>query len=408
MVDGDINEGIIIPGQENELAEEEKKRVAQLVKDFQEKRIEDGSNNGKVTFNPISLKQYQKTYGIVGNHSGVQICHWNKKSVKGHRGCYKVKFYGIDCHKCAQMSPALAWCTEACVFCWRPSDWMKKTTFGEQEVDDPELIINETVKARKKLISGLGGAAGVNKLKFKRAFEDFPSHWAISLSGEPTIYPRLGEMIKILTSRNDVRSVFVVTNGQEPEHLQRLADQNALPTQLYVSLTAANEEMFKKINRSIYSDGWQRLNRTLEIMAQFDCRRVIRFTLIKNVNDAESLLPAYAELMEKSKADFLEIKSYMALGFSRKRLGVDNMCGHEEVKKFSERLAMLLPNYRVIDDDWESRIVLLKRKDSKYMNIIKRPSEEARKLAVSNGQSAVGHERNGNVCSCNGANKCTQ
>ena len=395
MVDGDLTEGIVIPGQEDEILEEEKKRVAQLMKDFQEKRIEDGNNNGKVTFNALSLKQYQKTYGLVGNHSGVQICHWNKKSVKGHRGCYKVKFYGIDCHKCAQMSPALAWCTEACVFCWRPSEWMRKTTFGDQEVDDPDYIIEETVKVRKKMISGLGGASDVDRRKFKEAFEEFPSHWAISLSGEPTIYPKLGALIKNLKSRGQVKTVFLVTNGQEPDHLQRLADQGALPTQLYVSLTAANEEMFKKINRSIYKDGWERLNKTLELLPGLECRRVIRFTLIKGVNDDETLLSDYAKILEKSQVDFIEIKSYMALGFSRKRLGTDNMCSHERIKDFSARIAALLPNYSIVDDDEQSRIVLLKRKNSKYENIIKRPSEEVRKAEETKG---CGCEKGADQC----------
>ena len=89
MVDGDITEAIILPAEEVEVEQ-------------QKKRLNGSYSNGKITFAPTSLKQYQRTYGIVGNHSDVQICHWNKKSVKGHRGCYKVKFYGIDCHGCAQ------------------------------------------------------------------------------------------------------------------------------------------------------------------------------------------------------------------------------------------------------------------------------------------------------------------
>jgi len=87
-----------------------------------EERLEESYSEGKVTLSEAARKQYEKSYGIVGNHSGVQICLWNKKSLQGHRGCYKVKFYGVDCHCCAQMSPALAWCSEACVFCWRPME----------------------------------------------------------------------------------------------------------------------------------------------------------------------------------------------------------------------------------------------------------------------------------------------
>lgn len=324
----------------------------------------------RVTFSSLALKQYEKTYGIVGNHSGVQVCHWNNLAIKGKGSCYKTKFYGIDCHKCCQMSPALAWCTESCIFCWRPSEWMKKTDFGRSDVDAPDEIIQETVRIRKLLVSGIGGAAGADKMLFKEAFGEFPSHWAISLSGEPMIYPRLGELIKGLKSRKEVRTIFLVTNGQHPGHIAQLAGQDALPTQLYVSISAPNEELFGRINKPAYDDGWKRLNRTLELLAKLKCRRVIRFTLIKGVNDEPAFLAGYAALLEKSKVDFIEVKSYMALGFSRRRLGVANMCRHEYIKEFSAALARLLPEYGIVNEDERSKIVLLKRKDSKYESMI--------------------------------------
>jgi tRNA wybutosine-synthesizing protein 1 len=341
-----------------------------------EPRLEDSYERGKVTLSGAARKQYSKSYGIAGSHSGVQVCLWNKKSLQGHRGCYKVKFYGVDCHRCAQMSPALAWCSEACTFCWRPMEWMRKTSFGDDEVDEPALIIAETVKARRKLVSGIKGGPECDIRKFGEAFDRFPSHWAISLSGEPTIYPRLGEMIAVLKANHEVRTVFLVTNGQEPERLAQLARDDALPTQLYISLSAPGPELFKKINRSVYPDGWERLNRSLGLMAKFPCRRVIRLTVIRGMNDADAHLPGYAALIEKSGADFVEVKSYMALGFSRKRLGPPYMASHEEVKAFSERLVAAMPTYKIEDDDGPSRIVLLKRRDSHCPNMIgaKRPA----------------------------------
>ncbi|MFH1785117.1 MAG: 4-demethylwyosine synthase TYW1 [Candidatus Micrarchaeota archaeon] len=339
---------------------------------MKEKRIEDNYSKGKITFNEAVRKKYEKNYGIVGNHSGVQICLWNKKSIKGHRGCYKVKFYGIDCHRCAQMSPVLAWCNEACTFCWRPMEWMKKTKFSETEVDEPDLIIAETVKQRKRLLSGIGGADGADRQKFDEGFKRFPSHWAISLSGEPTIYPKLAEMVKQLRENKEVKSIFIVTNGQEPDRILELKKKNALPTQLYISLAASNEKKFKEINRSVYKDGWERLNKTLKLVSKLPCRRVIRLTLIKTLNDEDKNLPEYAELIEKSKVDFVEVKSYMALGFSRKRLGVPFMAYPEYVRAWSEKLIEHLAKYEIIDEDQQSHIVLLKRKDSKYENMIRK------------------------------------
>jgi tRNA wybutosine-synthesizing protein 1 len=334
-------------------------------------RLEDAHKNGKITLSEAARAQYSKSYGLAGNHSGVQICLWNKKSIQGHRGCYKVKFYGIDCHRCAQMSPALAWCSEACVFCWRPMEWMKRTSFGIEEVDEPDLIIAETVKARRKLVSGIKGGPKCDQGKFNEAFKRFPSHWAISLSGEPTIYPKLGQMIMRLRENPEVKTVFLVTNGQEPERLARLARDHALPTQLYISLAAPDEALFKRINRSMHKDGWERLDRSLTLMASLPCRRVIRLTVIKGLNDGDDAFAGYAALISKSKADFIEVKSYMALGFSRKRLGPPFMAEHEEMKRFSERLLALIPDYRFEDEDEISRIVLLKRKDSEFGNMIR-------------------------------------
>ena len=311
-------------------------------------------------------------YGIAGRHSGVQICSWTKKALRGKGVCYKQKFYGIDCHRCCQMSPSVAWCQQSCIFCWRSVEWMGKTKMEEKEVDDPEKIIADCVKQRKKLLGGIGGAYDVNRKAFDLSFKGFPSHWAISLSGEPTIYPKLGELVKDLRDRREVRSIFIVSNGQEPGIINQMAKDGALPTQLYISLAAPNKELHQKINRSTYSNGWQRLNKTLELLPNLSCRKVIRLTLIKGVNDAQEHIPKYAELLEKSESDFIEIKSYMHLGLSRERLARENMPSHEEIKQFGARLLEMLPDYRYENEDDKSRIVLLKKIDSEVENVIKR------------------------------------
>ena len=305
-------------------------------------------------------------YGIVGSHSAVEICAWTKKALRGKGVCYKQKFYGIHCHRCAQMSPAAVWCQQNCVFCWRPMEFMKNIRMRKEEVDPPQKIIEEVVKQRKRLLSGIGGAYDVNLKLWKESFELFPSHWAISLSGEPTLYPLLPELVKELKKRKEVKSIFIVTNGQEPRMLEKLWKENALPHQLYISLDAPNKTLFKKINRPPYKDGWERLSKTLSLVAKIPTRRVIRFTVIKGLNDDEKYLPAYAKLFEKSKADFIEVKAYMWLGYSRKRLKIENMPRHHEIKKLSENLLKFLPNYEYMDEQEESRIVVLKRKDSKF------------------------------------------
>lgn len=324
----------------------------------------------KITIDKAALPRWNASYSVIGNHSGIQICTWTKKALRGKGVCYKQKFYGVDTHRCAQISPALAWCEENCIFCWRPNEWMKEIKMDASEVDAPDEIIDGVVAKRKKLISGLKGAHDVNKEKWNESFNLFPSHWAISLSGEPTLYPKLAEMVLELRKYKEVRSIFIVSNGQEPEAIRKLAKIDALPTQLYISVDASDEKMFEKVNKPKYKDGWKRLNKTLEMLPKLNCRRVIRYTLIKGVNDNESEMRKFAELFEKSKADFIEIKGYMFLGDSRKRLVFENMPKHKDVQEYAKKIVRFLPEYSIIDEDVVSRIVLLKRKDSKYQNII--------------------------------------
>ncbi len=103
-----------------------------------------------------------------------------------------------------------------------------------------------------------------------------------------------------------------------------------------------------------------------------NCRKVIRFTLIKGLNDGEELMDEYAKLFEKSKADFIEIKGYRFLGESRKRLKFENMPMHEYVGEWCGKFGKHLKNYCYESEDRLSRIVLFKRKDSKYENVIRK------------------------------------
>ncbi len=342
-----------------------------------DKREEESIIDGKISFNPKQLEKWKAVYGIVGHHSDVEICSWTKKALTDKGTCYKNKFYGVDTHRCTQMSPAAAWCQQACIFCWRPHEWYSRISMKKEEVDSPEYIIEESNKVRKKLITGFGGNPEVNKTLFDEAYNLFPSHWAISLSGEPTIYPLLPDMIKELRKHKEVRSIFIVSNGQEPEVFKKMAEEDALPTQLYISVDACDESMFKYVNRSIYGDGWKRLLKTLhEILPHLRTRRVIRYTLIKGVNDAEhgknkECMKRYAEIFENSKADYIEVKAYMFLGQSRERLSQENMPRHPEIVEWSKKLLEYLPNYKWHNEHAPSRIVLLKRKDSIYDDYIK-------------------------------------
>ena len=226
------------------------------------------------------------------------------------------------------------------------------------KVDDPETIIDESIAAQRKLLSGFGGNPRVNKRKFKEAQE--PMHFAISLTGEPTIYPKLPELIKRLHERN--KTTFLVTNGMYPDMLDRLERENALPTQIYISLSAPNKEMFLDIDKPVFKDAWERLMRSFDFLARVKnkTRTVIRVTLIKGIN---MITPEeYAKVLLRANPTFIEVKAYMYVGYSRKRLEMSNMPSHKEVKEFAIKIAKHM-GYKIIDDKPVSRVVLLMKED---------------------------------------------
>ncbi len=317
--------------------------------------------------NDIKEKLLKMHYGISG-HSAIEICTWTKKHMRDEGACYKRKFYGVDTNRCAEIAPTPIWCEHNCIYCWRPMELMHFKL--DNDVMDPQEIIDGLIKERRRLISGFRGFEGIDKEKFEDSYKLFPSHWAISLAGEPTMYPRLGELIRLLKDNKEVKSIFVVTNGEEPESLEKMNVNDNLPVQLYVSVNAPNEDLYKKIAHPVYEDGWQRLNKTLSILKDLKTRTVIRFTMIKGINDSKDLLNQYSTLFESTQSDFIEVKAYMFVGYSRERLKIENMPTHQEVMEFAKLLEKSLPSYRIISEHKPSRIVLLKNVSSKVPNII--------------------------------------
>lgn len=298
-----------------------------------------------------------KKYGIY-NHSAVQICEWTKKSLRGVGECYKNQFYGVETYSCAQISPNVMWCDQNCIFCWRPAENMLKRDI-KAKVDAPKDIIDNLVRERYKLLTGFGGNENINVKKREIALNEFPSHWAISLSGEPTLYPKLPELVIELKKRK-VKSIFIVSNGQNPKMIKKL-EKISLPTQLYISLDAWDEKSFLKINRSIRKDGWKRLLKSLNMLGKLNTRTVIRLTIIKGINDSKKAIKEFAKIIDKANPDFLEIKSYMHLGYSRERLKRENMPSNEDLNNFCKELDKHLKNLKYEDKCLPSKIIL-------YMN----------------------------------------
>jgi tRNA wybutosine-synthesizing protein 1 len=307
-------------------------------------------------------------YRFIGNHSSVKICEWTKKSlIDNDKGvCFKEKFYGIKSHRCCQVSP-IDICQNKCLHCWRAIELTEGNKIDKKSIDNPKNMIDGFIEAQKKLLSGFNGNNKVNKKKFKESQE--PMQFAISLTGEPTLYPKLGEFINEL--RKQRKTTFVVTNGLQPDVLKNLAKKKQLPTQLYISLNSPNKKVYDKWHRSSVKKAWNKLNETLLLFPKLKTRKVIRMTLVKDLNDKEEYIKYYSKLILKAKPDFIEVKSYMAIGFSRDRkgMGYEKMLTHSEIKNYSKKLVKELRNgYKELAQHKLSRVVLI-GKDKKRMKI---------------------------------------
>ena len=273
-------------------------------------------------YHDLLIKQQYRLYK---DHSAVKLCHWMKESMLRGRCCYKQDFYGIDSHRCLQMTPALNECSHMCTFCWRVQD----KDFQVDDWAEPKEMLDALIEGQRKLVSGFKGDPRCDLKRYEEARN--PNQVAISLAGEPITYPYLSEFLRECHRRG--MTTFMVTNGTYPEKLEAL---DTLPMQLYVTVAAPNEEVYRQVCRPKIPDGWQRLMRTLEMMPSLDTRTVIRHTLVKDANFG--WVDDYARLDRIADPDLVEPKGYVFVGSSRNRLSISCMPSFAEIRDFSQQL----------------------------------------------------------------------
>jgi len=293
-------------------------------------------------------------YALAGKHSAIQICRWAKKSLLDEGECYKQQFYGIKSHRCCQMSPAVMWCHNKCLHCWRAIELTLGNKMKEKEVDDPKEIIRKCIEAQRKMLIGFKGNKKTNLKKLKEAME--PRQFAISLSGEPTIYPKIGELIEEL--RKQGNTTFLVTNGLMPERLKEMQKKKQLPTQLYLSVNAPEKELFEKFTRPSIKNAWKKFNETIALFPKLKTRKVVRINLVRGLNMDDNYIPRFAGIIKKARPDFVEIKAFMSVGYARQRLGYDRMPLHNEIMDFAKKIAKAT-GLKVLDEKKESRVAVL-------------------------------------------------
>jgi len=304
---------------------------------------------------PSLIKALKKQkYHLIGRHSAVKRCRWLYETLIHNRSCYKQKFFGIKTHQCIQMTPALFYCTQQCLFCWRAQSGDLAIKWNEMKLpkwDSPEEIVEGSIKAQLEILSGYKGNPKTNLQKYKEALK--PKHAAISLTGESTLYKPIGELIQGFHKRGF--TTFLVSNGTVPLAIVKLSEE---PTQLYISVCAPDKETYKQVCRPQIPKAWEKLNETLELLPSFKCPTVIRITSVRGLNIKN--VKGYAKLIEKMGPTYVEPKAYMHVGFSRLRLSYKNMPSHKEIREFAVQLAEET-GYNIIDESKESRVVLLSK-----------------------------------------------
>uniref|UniRef100_A0A8C3BKC2 S-adenosyl-L-methionine-dependent tRNA 4-demethylwyosine synthase TYW1 n=1 Tax=Cairina moschata TaxID=8855 RepID=A0A8C3BKC2_CAIMO len=293
-------------------------------------------------------------YKLIGSHSGVKLCRWTKSMLRGRGGCYKHTFYGIESHRCMEATPSLA-CANKCVFCWRHhtnpvgTEWRWK-------MDQPEMILQEAIENHQNMIKQFKGVAGVKADRFEEAMT--AKHCALSLVGEPIMYPQINRFLKLLHQHNI--SSFLVTNAQFPDEIRNLEPV----TQLYVSVDASTKESLKRIDRPLFKDFWQRFLDSLKALSEKQQRTVYRLTLVKAWNVDE--LKAYADLVSLGKPDFIEVKGVTYCGeSSASSLTMANVPWHEEVVRFVQELVEFIPDYEIACEHEHSNCLLIAHKKFK-------------------------------------------
>ncbi|XP_021791454.1 S-adenosyl-L-methionine-dependent tRNA 4-demethylwyosine synthase TYW1 isoform X3 [Papio anubis] len=316
-------------------------------------RNEDGERRAMIT--PALREALTKQgYQLIGSHSGVKLCRWTKSMLRGRGGCYKHTFYGIESHRCMETTPSLA-CANKCVFCWRHhtnpvgTEWRWK-------VDQPEMILKEAVENHQNMIKQFKGVPGVKAERFEEGMT--VKHCALSLVGEPIMYPEINRFLKLLHQCKI--SSFLVTNAQFPAEIRNLKPV----TQLYVSVDASTKESLKKIDRPLFKDFWQRFLDSLKALAAKQQRTVYRLTLVKAWNVDE--LQAYAQLVFLGNPDFIEVKGVTYCGeSSASNLTMAHVPWHEEVVQFVRELVDLIPDYEIACEHEHSNCLLIAHKKFK-------------------------------------------
>jgi tRNA wybutosine-synthesizing protein 1 len=191
------------------------------------------------------------------------------------------------------------------------------------------MIVEEAVNTHVNMIKETKGIPGIQVDRWEEAHQ--VRHCALSLVGEPIMYPRINELLRELHERKI--STFLVTNGQHPQAINDLVPI----TQLYVSVDASTPESLEEIDRPLFRDAWDRLKTSLSCLKDKGQRTVARLTVVKGWNSDE--IGGYARLIALGHCSLVEVKGVTFCGKSdASNLNMTNTPWHHEVVEFTKKL----------------------------------------------------------------------
>ena len=115
------------------------------------------------------------------------------------------------------------------------------------------MILDQAMSNHYKSIHGMKDAPGVTPERYADAHRI--RHCALSLVGEPIMYPYIQEFLDLL-HKKDI-STFLVTNAQFPDRLKEIGPV----TQLYISIDAATKDSLKVTHNILFECRFQALQK---------------------------------------------------------------------------------------------------------------------------------------------------
>ncbi len=241
---------------------------------------------------------------------------------------------------------------------------LKNTEFLHSSEDLKHVILHPTAIAKLEegsRVEDIIERSITTEKEIRKAHEEAykPTHAAISLGGEPVLYPFISEFVAEFRRRHF--TTFIVTNGTRPDILKRM---DTLPTQLYVSMPVDSPEEYTRICRPGNEKQWKSFRETLDLLPTLSCRTCIRITAIQSLNMEKA--EGFARLIERANPNFIDLKAFTLEAASLligKRLQVNSPGGSFQptfgaLQAFAQRLSEAGP-FPILEQVKKSRDILL-------------------------------------------------